>query len=75
MAATELNTAPVGPQPLPERDYRGTLPPELRGEVLAWNLIAACNYWPHMERIIRKLEALLAAADALRDAAAEANAQ
>ena len=38
--------------------------PETRGEVLAWNLMAACTYWPRMELIIRKLDALLTAADA-----------
>jgi hypothetical protein len=39
---------------------------EIRGEVLAWNLMAACTYWPRMELIIRKLDALLTAADARR---------
>jgi len=64
MAESEVTPSASCPQPLPERDYRGTLPPELRGEVLAWNLMAQCAYWPHMEKVIRKLDGLLAAADA-----------
>ena len=42
--------------------------PETRGEVLAWNLMAACTYWPRMQKVINKLEALLEAADARKGA-------
>ena len=46
--------------------------PELRGEILAQNFIAQCDYWPRMERIVRKLDELLTAADALKAAPPQA---